>query len=335
MKRFVIFLGMMVFLRSGIYSQEKDSTGFADAINSLLGSNQPKLGFMSQFAAEVKDNGKNTTSEFTIRNLRMYFTGSAGANFSYYFQGNLNGTFSLLDLKLMYKIDDHFRIDAGRLKTPFSTEYLRNDARLLFVNRSNVVNTIGPFRQLGVQVNGSFWDEKILFTAGAYNGDNSSKKNISLFIGRALITPVKKDENDHAMQVDIGGSMAYTKQEDDFSTLPFYGRNHILLGGYTRATFEDYWVESEYLTSNSNNLKTREGFYIDVGRKIRSNLEIVGRFDWFAQYPQWAYDISRKYIAGVNYYPWKEIKVQFNYERNQTLKVNAGYLNFQYAINFE
>lgn len=335
MKRLIIFLGMLVFLRSGIYSQEKDSTGFVDVINSLLGRNQPKLGFMSQFAAEVKDNGKNTTSEFTIRNLRMYFTGSAGENFSYYFQGNLNGTFSLLDLKLMYKIDDHFRIDAGRLKTPYSVEYLRNDARLLFTNRSTVVNAIGPFRQLGVQVNGSFWDKKILFIAGAFNGDNSMKKNISLFIGRALVTPIKKDENDHAIQVEIGGSMAYTKQEDDFSTLPFYGKNHILLGGYTRLTFEDYWLEGEYLNSNSNNLKTREGFYVDVGRKFWAGWEITGRFDWFAQYPQWAYDISRKYIGGVNYYPWKEIKVQLNYERDQTLKVNAGYLNFQYAINFE
>jgi phosphate-selective porin len=335
MNRLIIIFSIILIFWNGVYSQEDDSTSFVHVINSLLGRNQPKLGFMSQFAAEVKDNGKNTTSEFTIRNLRMYFTGSAGENFSYYFQGNLNGTFSLLDLKLMYKLDDHFRIDAGRLKTPYSVEYLRNDARISFTSRSTVASTIGPFRQYGVQLNGSFIEKKIQFTAGAFNGDNSVKKNISLFVGRALFTPIKKDDNDHAIQLEISGSMAYTKQEDDFTSLPFYDKNHLLLGGYTRFTFEDYWLESEYLNSNSDNLKTREGFFIDLGRKFCTNWELIGRFDWFAKYPQRMYQISRKYIGGINYYPFKEIKIQFNYERDQTNKTNAAYLNFQYAVNFE
>lgn len=335
MNRLIIVFSIIIIFSSGVYSQENDSTSFVNVINSLLGRNQPKLGFMSQFAAEVKDNGNNTTSEFTIRNLRMYLTGSAGENFSYFFQGTLNGTFSLLDLKLIYKLDDHFRIDAGRLKAPYSVEYLRNDVRLSFTSRSTVASTIGPFRQLGVQLNGSYLENKIQFTGGVFNGDNGVKKNISLFVGRVLLTPIKKDENDHAMQFEIGGSTAYTIQEDDFTSLPFYGRNHLLLGGYTRFSFKDYWLEGEYLNSNSDNLKTREGFYVDLGKKFCSDWELIGRFDWFAKYPQWMYQISRKYIGGINYYPLKEIKIQFNYERDQTNKINAGYLNFQYAVNFE
>ncbi|MBI5476741.1 MAG: hypothetical protein HY964_08415 [Ignavibacteriales bacterium] len=335
MNRLIIIFTIILILWNGAYSQDEDSTNFVNVINSLLGRNQPKLGFMSQFAAELKNDGKNTTSEFTIRNLRLYFTGSATDNFSYYFQGNLNGTFSLLDLKLMYKLNDHFRIDAGRLKTPYSVEYLRSDARLIFVNRSTAANNINPFRQLGAQVNGSFVDKKILFTAGVFNGDNILKKNISLFVGRILFTPIKKEENEMGLQLELGGSTAYTKEEDDFSSLPFYGKNHNLNGLYSRIIFKDFWFEGEYLNAVSNSQKTREGFALDIGRKINTEIEAAVRFDWYAKYPKWIYDISRKYIAELNYYPFKEIKLQLNYERDQTLEVNAGYLNFQYAINFE
>ncbi|MBI5020500.1 MAG: hypothetical protein HZB59_03610 [Ignavibacteriales bacterium] len=335
MNRLIISFSIIMIFWNRAYSQGEDSTSFVNVINSLLGRNQPKLGFMSQFAAEVKDDGKNTTSEFTIRSLRMYLTGSVDENFSYYFQGNLNGTFSLLDLKLMYKLNDHFRIDAGKLKTPYSVEYLLNDARIFFTSRSTVASTIGPFKQNGMQLNGSFLDKKILFTVGAYNGDNAVKKNISLFVGRVLLKPIKKEENEMGLQLEFGGSMAYTKEEDDFSSLPFYGKNHNLNGLYSRIMFKDYWLEGEYLNAVSNSQKTREGFYLDLGKKLTPEIEAAVRFDWYAKYPKWIYDISRKYIAGLNYYPFKEIKLQLNYERDQTLKVNAGYLNFQYAINFE
>lgn len=335
MKRLIMILAGMLIFPAALYPQEFDSTDFVDRIKSFFGKNQPRLGFMSQFAAELRDDRTGTSSEFTIRNLRLYVTGSSGDDFSYYFQGNLNGTFSLLDLKLMYRLGDHFRVDAGRLKTPYSSEYLRNDARLSFVSRSTAAMTIGPFRQYGVQLNGSFAGRKIQFTTGIFNGDDPVKKKISLFVGRILLTPVMKEENSRGFQVEAGGSMAYSGEYDDLSALPYYGKNHILMGGYARILFGDFWLEGEYLNSNSNKLKTREGFYADVGKKFGSDFEVMGRIDWFAKYPSWLSRISRKYVAGVNYYPARDLKLQFNYERDKTYEVNSAYLNFQYAVNFE
>jgi len=40
-------------------------------------------------------------------------------------------------------------------------------------------------------------------------------------------------------------------------------------------------------------------------------------------------------MAGVNYFPLKDLKLQIDYERDQTLKTNSGWLNCQYAVNFE
>mgnify|MGYP001281055866 CR=1 FL=1 len=101
MKQVFAVLTIFIFT-SLVFTQERseDSTGLKDIVQSFLGLNQPKLGFMAQFATEISDNGQNTTSAFTIRNLRLYFTGSVGEHSKYFFQGNLNDYLTMLDMKL-------------------------------------------------------------------------------------------------------------------------------------------------------------------------------------------------------------------------------------------
>ena len=344
-----VFAALTIFIFTSLaFTQERseDSTGLKDIVQSFLGLNQPKLGFMAQFAGEISDDGHNTTSAFTIRNLRMYFSGSAGEHFKYFFQGSLNQYFEMLDLKLSYIFDDHLRIDGGRFKTPFGVEYLVNDAKLLFVKRSTVASTIGTFRKYGMQIQGSLLEKRITLTAGAFNGGYYSPKKISLFIGKAHTIPIKFGEVIPDFQLEAGGSIAYTRNEDGLTPYIFYRNNHILFSANTKLTYDQYWIEGEYFAATSNRTKTQDGFYIDLGGKIDSEWEVIGRFDWSAKYIQkvWPYysnsliqiqDISRKYMIGVNYYPLNHIKLQLDYERDYTLKVNSGWLNCQYAINFE
>jgi hypothetical protein len=347
MKR--VFVGLMIFIFASLsFAQEanEDSTALKDAVQSFLGLNQPKLGFMAQFAGEFSDDGHNTASAFTIRNLRMYFTGSLGEHFKYFFQGNLNQYFEMLDLKLSYILNDHLRIDGGRFKTPFGEEYLVNDARLLFVKRSTVASTLGTFRKYGVQAQGSFIDNRIIVTAGAFNGDYTYKK-ISLFIGKIHTIPIESGELLPDVRFELNGGIAYTRQESDLpSSLIFYRNDHILFSTGSKLTYGDYWTSGEYYNATSNRNRTMDGFYVDLGSKIYPGWEVIGRFDWFCNYLKevyqdgdWQYvptkNISRRYLAGVNYYPIDHIKLQLDYERNYTSKINSAWLNCQYAINFE
>jgi len=343
-----VFVALMIFIFTSLtFAQEAttDSTALKDVVQSFLGLNQPKLGFMAQFAGEVSDNGYNTTSAFTIRNLRMYFTGSVGEHFKYFFQGSLNQYFEMLDLKLTYIIDEHFRIDGGRFKTGFGEEYLVNDAKLLFIKRSTIALSIGTFRKYGMQVQGSMLEKRLTFTAGAFNGENTNPKKISLLIGKVHTIPIKFGDVTPDFQFEADGSIAYTQNQRDLPFL-FSHNNHILFSGGTKATYNNLWLGGEYFAATSNRTRTVDGFYIDLGSRINHELEVAVRFDWSANYYKevyldhiWQYifarDISRKYLIGVNYYPLDHIKLQLDYERDYTHKANSAWLNCQYAINFE
>jgi hypothetical protein len=347
MKR--VFIALIMFIFTSLsFAQEinADSGSVSDAVQSLFRLNQPKLGFMAQFAGEVTDNGQTTTSAFTIRNLRMYFTGSVGEHFKYFFQGSLNKYFEMLDLKLSYILNEHLRIDGGRFKTGFGEEYLVNDAKLLFIKRSTAASTIGTFRKYGVQVQGSLFDKRLTLTGGAFNGEYSIPKKVSLFIGKAKVVPIMAGEIAPEFQWEASGSIAYSNNWGDLQYFPFR-RYMILTAASTKFTYDTYWVSGEYyapISDVSGRHRLMEGFYFDIGKSINDTWDIMGRFDWYANYYkqviqnnkyQYVTSISRCYLIGVNCYPINCVKLQLDYERNYTLKINSAWLNCQYAINFE
>ncbi len=318
---------------------ERDSTSWINAIQYFIGQFQPRPSIMAQFGADIKNSTEKTTSEFLIRNLRLYLAGSTGNNFSYFFQGDLNGWFRLLDLKFSYRFNDNIKIEGGRFKAPFGVEFLRNDAKLFFVKRPTVSTTIGPMRQNGIQLQSSFLDKRLILTTGAFNGDSTKhRKEISLLVGKLQTITIKKDEIIPDLQFELGGSLAYTNDKNDLYAHPFVSTNIILYGFNSRITYDSYWLEWEYNAATSNKLRTRDGFYLDGGWKIAPDMEAAIRFDWYSNYyfrlnePVGVY---RKYIIGMNYYPLDHIKLQLMLERDKKYKVNAGYLSCQYAVNFE
>jgi len=340
-----VFFALVIFTTIS-FAQEsnEDTTGLKDAVQSFLGLNQPKLGFMAQFAGEVYDHNHYTSSTFTIRNLRMYFTGSVGEHFKFLFQGDLNGSYQMLDLKLSYILNEHLRIDGGRFKTPFGEEYLVNDAKLLFVNRSMAASNIGTFRKYGLQVQSSLLEKRLTIAAGAFNGENTYPKKISLFIGKVKTIPITFGDILPDLQIEAGGSVAYTNKEYDLpSYFTFVRNNHILYNASTKLIYHKYWFGSEYYVTTSNRVGSQEGIYVDLGGAISASWEVVGRFDWFAYRHDVYHDstsqsilsISRNYLIGINYYPINYIKLQLDFERDYTNKINWAWLNFQYAINFE
>ena len=310
-------------------------------MSSFLGLNQPKPGLIAQFSTEVSDDGSNTRTEFMIRNLRLYITGTAGEKFSYLFQGNINGKYELLDIRMSYEISKIFRVNFGRLKTPFGTEFLKNDAKLTFVSRSMNASYIGTLRQYGLQLGTSLADNRIHITTGMFNGGGGLPPKISLLAGKINTVPVKKNLNGSHLQIDLGGSTAFTGNKEDLPDFIFVDKNHLLYGAHARVIYGSYWLEGEYNAASSNNRKTIEGFACDLGRKFGNAWEAAARFDWMERYSVLYSTLihektQKKFILGVNWYPIRNIKIQFNLERNKSSgTIHSGYINFQYAINYE
>lgn len=341
-----IILLLIVYLSSGsgAHAQEsaRDTASLADAVEAFLGKNQPKIGLLAQFGADATNDGGRTKSHFSIRNLRLYLSGSFEEKFFYVFQGDVNGGYQLLDLKFVYLLNDNIRIAGGQFKAPFGYEYLKNEANLLFVNRSSAVRTIGAFRQLGVQIQVTSFEKRLSATLGLFNGQGTGAgafdNKISLLVGNLRGIPIKVGQGGSQFQIDVGGSIAYSRDQEDLPGVSFIKNDKFLLGVNARVAYGDFWSEAEYLMSGSNRTKTAEGFYADLAHRFNSHLEIATRFERTNFYPSpgSAGQIAdRKYLFGINWYTGKLIKIQFDYERSQINRINSGFLNIQYAVNHE
>ncbi len=337
---------MSLVLSGFLIAQEndKDSSSLGNVLQTLFSKDGPNLGLLGQFDAEVRDNGNVTNSSFNVHLLRLYVYGAFGEKFSYVFQGDINGGYRLLDVKFSYKFNDDWRLDAGQFKAPFGKEFLRNDAKLLFVNRATVEQVLILDRQRGVQLSALCFDDRLSLTAGVFNGSRVmfTDSKISLFAANVSFKPIKSND---LFDLEVGGSSAYSKEEDDLNWLPYSSEQKALDAVNVRIRYDEYILESEYIVMEFRDVKNAKGFYADVVRKFGTDWDVALRYDWinfdrnnyaissFGHSP--VFNIQQKYVAGINWYPLKPIKLQLNYERDQTNKINAGYLNFQYAVNYE
>ena len=326
-----------------VSAQEKDSTSIKEIANALFGIEEPRVGVLAQFDAEWLTSNVAPRSSFNIHLLRLYLSGTVDEKFKYVYQGDLNGGYRTLDLKFSYLFDDHWKIDVGQFKAAFGKEYLRNDAKLLFVNRATVANRIGPFRQLGLQVSGNWFDRRLMLNTGVFNGEgiSSGTEKISMIAANVNLVPIVNNDGNH-QRLEIGGSLVYAGDRYDLSSLSSYVDHKLLWSWNLRYEFDDYWIETESNGLFYERANWQEGFYVDIAKRFSSLVEFALRFDWFQDYGDpsligfsfYPY-IDRNYLFGLNWYPVKNVKIQFNVGRNQSRETTLGILNLQYAINNE
>ena len=343
-KTIILLLIACLSVGSRALAQEsvKDTASFADAIEIFLGRNQPKIGLLAQFGADATNDGGKTKSHFSVRNLRLYLSGSFEEKFFYVFQGDMNGGYQLLDLKFSYVLNDNIRIAGGQFKAPFGYENLKNDANLLFVNRSTAARTIGAFRQVGIQIQGTVLEKRLSGALGIFNGQGiggaAFDSKISLLVGNLRGIPINVGQGSSQFQVDVGGSITYSRDGEDLPGVIFIRKDKYLLGANARVAYGDYWSEAEYVMAGSNSTKTADGLSADLGHRFDPHWEIAGRLDLTNSYHPPGYIgqfANRKYLVGINWYPGKLVKIQLDYERDQTNRINSGLLNIQYAVNHE
>lgn len=152
--------------------------------------------------------GTDSTSGFSLRRVRPRFRGVLWEKLSFDFQPELvwaaNGvnTVRVLDAYGNYKFSDQIEARFGQFKAPVGLERLQSASNLLFIERGLATNLV-PTRDIGAQLHGKLFDEKIEYSSGVFGGvndgyDNRTNADIDEgveFAGRLFAKPFYKSGN--------------------------------------------------------------------------------------------------------------------------------------------
>ena len=127
-------------------------------------------------------------------------TGSTATPSSTSFQ---KGNSGIVDAYIDARFKPWFQVQAGKFKPDVGLERLQSGSAIKFIERSWVSNSILPNRDLGVSVHGDFFDKKLHYGVGIYNGvadggdnttgtDTTSNKELA---ARLFTTPFKGQDN--------------------------------------------------------------------------------------------------------------------------------------------
>ena len=158
--------------------------------------------------------GGQTTVKDTFAFPRQWFmfSGRAGKQYGY-FVSLANGidTVTMLDAFIDYEVDPRFKLRVGRMKTPFTYEFLIEPVQGLVVpERSVFFNNFGQNRDIGIMANGRVLDKQVDYAVGIWNGSrnglvaNDNSKKVSAFLNWH---PFGKEEGSLLENFNVGGSV--------------------------------------------------------------------------------------------------------------------------------
>lgn len=132
------------------------------------------------------DNGP-VNDTFLLRRVRPIFEGTVYDKFDYRitldFGANTSGTGNntsnngmLQDAYFNARLLPAFQVQAGKFKEPVGLERLQSGANLLFVERGFPTQLV-PNRDVGVQVHGNLFEDRLAYALGVFNGVQDGGSN--------------------------------------------------------------------------------------------------------------------------------------------------------------
>lgn len=301
------------------------------------------FGFVqSQYEHHFETNPKNS---FTFERARLGVQGAIPYDFSYYVVLEMSPFISpnpyLLDAFISYNRFDFARISMGSFKTPFGLETNTACNDLITVYRSTVtMQTVAPFRDLGIVAMGNLLEGKISYQLALMNGsglgfsDNNAKKDV---VTRILFKPVE------FIQIGASARMGYPSRNnnDDSRTT---------LGAEIKAKYMGFTLMGEYIMDEgdfnrdlgggcSGNLielgKERSGAYATIAYMTPWNFEPVFKFDFFDSGNAEMYEESNL-TFGFNYYfnDWTRLQANYIYRAEQPTEFKNDEFVIQLQVKF-
>jgi hypothetical protein len=149
-------------------------------------------------ARETYRDGVGLTGSINRARLTAY--GAVAANFTWRIQGEFRtgsvgtgkASVSLQDAYIRYKTGD-FGAQVGQFKTPFTREFITSLADVETADRSTVVDSIAPKRDMGIMADYAIGPTATLML-GLFNGEGqnvtANTDSTLLWVGRASVRPI-------------------------------------------------------------------------------------------------------------------------------------------------
>ena len=146
----------------------------------------------------------------TLNRARLTAAGGVATDFTWRIQGEFRtgnvgtgkASVSLTDAYVRWKHRD-LGLQAGQFKTPFTREYVTSLADLETADRSTVVDSLAPKRDIGVMGDYEL-RKKVTFYAGVFNGEGTNitgnRDSTVLAVARIAARPIR--------EVSIGANIA-------------------------------------------------------------------------------------------------------------------------------
>jgi hypothetical protein len=233
----------------------------------------------------------------TINRARLAAAGAVAGNVAWRIQGEFRtgsvgtgkASVSLQDAYVWWS-HNAFGVQAGQFKTPFTREFITSLAAVETADRSTVVDSLAPKRDIGVMAEYTM-GERATVSVGLFNGEGqnvtANTDSSALGVARVTVRP-------------MGFLVLGTNAARYFSDSTRYGAD---------ASVEAPWIilRGEYVGQHHDQASKPDdkGWYALAAAPLRPWLQPVLKYEWFNR-PRIALDAqkNRAWTAGVNLCPW-------------------------------
>lgn len=318
MTKFNTFLLLCLALSTGFTASAQNDEQESDrAVEARLIKLENKLSWMPQISGFVQLRYQYQTlsddNSFDVKRARLDFKGGIGAKVDYRLQLDFASSPKIIDAFVRYTPFKQFGIQIGQFKVPFTLENPYSPLKLEAIDNAMAISYLSGFndisgisaagRDIGLSLFGTLAKGVIEYGVGIYNGsgiNRSDENNHKDFAGRLNINPIKA--------LTLSGSVYLGKTGE--KDAPLQERNRYSFG----ARYDDkrIVVRSEYVHGTTGDLES-EGYYVIAGWWIKNKLMPLVRFEGFQRD---VLDIETRqlnYMAGIDYWPIKNLRIQVNY----------------------
>jgi phosphate-selective porin OprO and OprP len=254
-------------------------------------------------------NQEGTPDRLEIRRARVILSGDPVSTLSYTFQVDVVKRPYVMDAAVTWKFSRFLRLTGGQFKIPFSAESLISDKDNIPIARARAVNGLVPGRDTGVQgrdiglqAAGSLYAGKeplLDYAAGVFRGQTlieSPAVHYHATAGRVIAHP-------------LPGLTAGGDWYGSFTATPAAVKRRMESeGGYDRGPLH---LRAEQIWARDGTLERRGGYGLASWR-LSPAWEPLARADWQTTNIHKPNTTSIAYIAGLNFYYGKHVKVGAN-----------------------
>ncbi|HYS53839.1 MAG TPA: porin [Thermoanaerobaculia bacterium] len=281
-----------------------------------------QIGGLIQVQGETGDRGdsrfSSSNSRLFLRRARVNIGGRFVEEFNFRAELELAGSLAdtsglraqLTDAYLNWNRFDSANIRLGQFKTPFGFEQLAPDPRQYTIERSQVSDRLTPGRQIGAQVGGQWWVDRINYAIGMFNGNgtNSNFNDNDRFMtaGRFSIVPFSGRLRDTTARWSVGADAFRTVD----ANATFTGRRRAFgIDSQIEIGRLELWGESLRenfdprggVATRSSGRYGQAAYYV-----VPDKLQVVGRYETL--------DSNRESTLGMNYYfKQHDVKLQLDF----------------------